>query len=199
MNILIDELPEYVAIDDIEYKINTDFRISIMFEMMIQDNTLTSKEKPLIALDLYYPDTPHDLNKALNKLMWFYSCGKSSKPTNKTDKKEKKEEGSAPKQIYSFEHDAELIFAAFLGQYGVNLQRVDHLHWWEFKALFEGLNTSNRIIEVMDIRRTKITKDMPKSERNRLRKLKEIYELPDMRTEEEKIRETQQTFNLFSS
>ncbi len=195
MNILIDELPEYVAIDDIEYKINTDYRISIMFEMMIQDKALTGREKPLMALNLYYPETPHDLSKALQKIMWFYNCGKT-KLNKRADKKEK-EIKNTPKQIYSFEHDSELIFAAYLGQYGINLQRIDHLHWWEFKALFEGLNASNKIIEVMGIRSTKITKDMPKSEKERIRRLKEIYELPDMRTEEEKIKETQQTFNLF--
>lgn len=197
MNILIDELPEYVAIDDVEYKINTDYRISIMFELMIQDNTLTRREKPLIALNLYYPDTPHDISKALQKIMWFYSCGKTKSKTTK-QKTNNISKNDTPKQIYSFEHDAELIFAAYLSQYGVNLQRIDHLHWWEFKALFEGLDASNKIIEVMSIRSTKITKDMPKSERNRIRRLKEIYELPDMRTEEEKIKETQQTFNLFA-
>lgn len=196
MNILIDELPEYVAIDDVEYKINTDYRISIMFEMMIQDNTLTRREKPLIALSLYYPEIPHNTSKALQKIMWFYSCGKTKSKVTK-QKTSKKEKSNASKQIYSFEYDAELIFAAYLGQYGVNLQRIDHLHWWEFKALFEGLNASNKIIEVMSIRNTEITKDMPKAEKERIRRLKEVYKLPDMRTEEEKIRETQQTFNLF--
>lgn len=197
MNILIDELPEYVAIDDVEYKINTDYRISIMFELMIQDPNVTRREKPLLALNLYYPEIPHDTSKALQKIIWFYSCGKTETKSMKQNTSEEREK-QKPEQIYSFEHDAELIFAAYLSQYGVNLQRIDHLHWWEFKALFEGLDASNKIIEVMSIRSTKITKDMPRSERNRIRRLKEIYELPDMRTEEEKIKETQQTFNLFA-
>ena len=71
MNILIDVLPEYVEIDGIEYKINTDFRIGIMFELLIQDNTLTDMEKVEIALNLYYPEIPHDPIQALEKILWF--------------------------------------------------------------------------------------------------------------------------------
>ena len=36
MNILIDELPESVEIEGVEYEINTDFRISILFELLMR-------------------------------------------------------------------------------------------------------------------------------------------------------------------
>jgi len=37
MNMLIDLLPEYVELGGAEYPINTDFRVSILFELMMED------------------------------------------------------------------------------------------------------------------------------------------------------------------
>ena len=52
INILIDRLP--MKIDGIN--INTDFRISILFELMMQDNEISDVEKIKQALILYYPN-----------------------------------------------------------------------------------------------------------------------------------------------
>ena len=37
-NIILDVLPETVDIDGAEYRINSDFRISILFELLMQDD-----------------------------------------------------------------------------------------------------------------------------------------------------------------
>lgn len=186
MNILIDEVPEYVEIDGIEYKINTDFRIGIMFELLIQDNTLTDMEKVEIALNLYYPEIPHDPIQALEKILWFYRCGKeydAESPQEGT-------EGTTQQQaIYSFEHDAEYIYAAFLNQYGIDLQDIEHLHWWKFRALFKGLKEDNLIVKIMGYRAIKIDDNMTDSEKKFYRRMKKIYALPDNRTQEEKERD----------
>lgn len=186
MNILIDEVPEYVEIDGIEYKINTDFRIGIMFELLIQDNTLTDMEKVEIALNLYYPEIPHDPIQALEKILWFYRCGKeydAESPQEGT-------EGTTQQQaIYSFEHDAEYIYAAFLDQYGIDLQDIEHLHWWKFRALFKGLKEDNLIVKIMGYRSIKIDDNMTEAEKKFYRRMKRIYTLPDDRTQEEKERD----------
>jgi len=195
MNILIDEVPEYVIVDGEEYIINTDFRISIMFELLMQDSNLTENEKIIQALNLYYPEIPNNLSEAVEKMLWFYRCGKDIEQNKKVE--EEREDYSKPQQIYSFEHDDELIFAAYLSQYGINLQAINHLHWWEFKALFKGLNASNKINEVMNIRSMKIDKNMSKEQKIHYKELKRLYKLPDDRTEEEKEREFQQELNLF--
>lgn len=194
MNILIDEVPEFVEIDGVNYEINTDFRISIMFELLMQDNTLTEREKIETALNLYYPDIPPNIPRAIEKMLWFYRCGKD---IENTDVEEENKPYSKKEQIYSFKYDDELIFAAYLSQYGINLQRIDYLHWWEFKALFKGLEASNRIVEIMNIRSMEIDGNMSKEQKRYYRKLKELYKLPDNRTEEEKELEFQQTLSLF--
>ena len=186
MNILIDVLPEHVEIDGIEYKINTDFRIGIMFELLIQDNTITDMEKVEIALNLYYPEIPHDPIQALEKILWFYRCGKEYD----TKSPQEGTEGTTQQQaIYSFEHDAEYIYAAFLDQYGIDLQDIPHLHWWKFRALFKGLKEDNLIVKIMGYRAIQIDDSMTDAEKKFYRKMKRIYALPDNRTQEEKERD----------
>ena len=186
MNILIDEVPEYVEIDGVEYKINTDFRIGIMFELLIQDNTFTDMEKVEIALNLYYPEIPHDPIQALEKILWFYRCGKEYD----TESPHEGTGGTTQQQaIYSFEHDAEYIYAAFLDQYGIDLQDIEHLHWWKFRALFKGLKEDNLIVKIMGYRAIKIDDSMTDSEKKFYRRMKKIYALPDNRTQEEKERD----------
>lgn len=61
MNILIDIVPTTVCIDGIEYEINSDFRTSILFELMMQDTELTDKDKIINALKLYYQVAPNNI------------------------------------------------------------------------------------------------------------------------------------------
>ena len=45
VNILIDELPQTVIIDDEEYPISTNFRTFILYEMLLSDRSLTDRDK----------------------------------------------------------------------------------------------------------------------------------------------------------
>jgi len=187
MNILIDLLPDHVEIDGKKYSINTDFRISILFELLMQDRTVLDSEKIYMALDLYYPQIPHNLEQAVDKMLWFYRCGKDDEDDSV---KNGSPAGSGKaSMIYSFEHDAEYIYSAFLDQYGIDLQDIEHLHWWKFRALFKGLKDDNLICKIMGYRSIEITNDMSNSEKKYYRKMKQIYALPDNRTQEEKERD----------
>lgn len=187
MNILIDLLPEHVEIDGKKYPINTDFRISILFELLMQDKSILDREKVYMALNLYYPKIPHDLVQAVDKMLWFYRCGKDDE--NDSVRNGSPAGSRKAGMIYSFEHDAEYIYSAFLDQYGIDLQDIEHLHWWKFRALFKGLKEDNLIVKIMGYRAIEITDDMSDSEKKYYRKMKQIYALPDNRTQEEKERD----------
>ena len=113
---LIDLLPESVDIEGIEYTINTDFRVGVLFEELMQDSSLLDEEKLMMALNLYYDDIPLDTTKAVERLQWFYRCGK--------EKTEAVGNGDSNKadNIYSFQHDDDYIYSAFLTQYNIDLQ-----------------------------------------------------------------------------
>jgi len=182
MNIILDKLPNKYE----DLFINTDFRISMLFELLMQDNEISDEEKLEQAIILYYDNRKGNLEKAFNDLkkstdgiLWFFKCGKEEK--QKTKQTSKKEE----KQIYSYEFDANYIYGAFKAQYDIDLQD-DKLHWWKFKALFESLEDKNRIVEIMGYRSIDLGKIKDKDEKARYKKLKKLYALPDMRTEEQK-------------
>lgn len=175
MNLLIDIVPTNVEIDNKKYKINTDFRTSILFELLIQDNSLEQKEKLMKALKLYYPVVPKNIDEAIEKILWFYKCGKDfqfgdskSKGSNRTNRELE----------YSFEYDDEYIYAAFLDQYNIDLQDIDYLHWWKFRAMFKSLKEDNLIVKMMGYRSVNLSEITDKEQRKQIKKMKELYKLP---------------------
>lgn len=184
MNILVDKLP----IDYEGLKIDTNFRSFILFELLMQDNKLSTEEKIYLALNLFYESPPKDIKKGIEGILWFYGMGNTNK------KSSKKEEKSSRNNIYSFEHDAKLIYSAFLSQYGIDLNEIEYLHWWKFKSLFEGLNEENKICKYMQYRSIDLSKIKDKEEKKRYKKLKQLCALPDERTEEEKEKDFANAF-----
>ena len=178
MNLLVDKLPtEYEGL-----KIDTNFRSFILFELLMQDNQITEQDKILLSIRLFFKEPPKDLKKAIEGILWFYRCGED-------EKKGKSSGENTKKQIYSYEYDAKYIYSAFLDQYGIDLNEINYLHWFKFKALFEGLNDKNKICEIMGYRSIDLSKIKDKEERKKYRKLQREWALPDNRTKEEKEQE----------
>lgn len=182
MNILIDPLPETVMVEDKAYKIRTNFRIFILFELLWQDDSLELEEKLKKSFSLCYAgDIPRNYEAAANALMWFYKCGKVDNPRKKSVAAKR-----GKTRIYSFDYDDDYIYAAFMSQYGINLQRIKYLHWWEFRAMFNSLTNSNEFVKIMEYRSVDLTEDMPAGQKAFYRKMKLIHDLPLPKDEEEK-------------
>lgn len=181
MNLLIDLVPETVTIDNEEYEINSDFRTSILFELLMQDKLLNDKEKIVNALSLYYPVCPRNINEAINQMLWFYRGGKDIELSKGKGK------GKSDIQIYSFEHDDDYIYAAFMDQYRIDLQDIEYLHWWKFKAMFKSLREDNEIVKIMGYRSIDLSKIKDKEEKAYYRKMKELHKIPVSQSEKEKI------------
>lgn len=79
-----------------------------------------------------------------------------------------------------------MIYTAFKTQYNIDLEEIEFLHWWKFKAMFNGLKSDNKIVEIMGYRAIDLSKIKDKEEKKRYKELKRIYALPDMRTQEQK-------------
>lgn len=180
MNLLIDLLPTTVNIEGIEYEINSDFRTSILFELLMQDVEIEDGEKTIQALELYYRECPHNIEEAVNKMLWFYSCSKER------DLKSNRKTGSKAEQIYDFDYDDEYIYSAFLDQYGIDLNDIEYLHWWKFKAMFKSLKEDNEIVKIMGYRAMDLSKIEDKKQKEHYRKLKQIYKIPQVISKNEK-------------
>ncbi len=179
-NLLLDRLPQFT---NNGLKIRTDFRESIKFELLMQDNTINEKDKVALAVKLYYYDILKikDIKKAVDDILWFYRCGEELKEENSQGNN-----GEKVKQIYSYEFDDKYIYSAFLEQYNIDLNAIKYLHWWKFKALFNGLNEKTKIVEIMGYRAMNLSKIKDKEMKKHYKKMQQIYALPDMRSEEEK-------------
>lgn len=166
MNILIDLLP--TEVDGL--RVNFDFRTMVLFELLMQDKEVSEREKLISAIELFYIDLPKDKKTAVDNLLWFWRCGKDVEEENGIGK------GGKAQKAYCFDQDDDYIYAAFLEQYGVDLQDVESLHWWKFRAMFKSLKADTEIVKVMGYRLTD-TKGMSKSEKAFYTKMKKIHQL----------------------
>ena len=185
MNILVDEIPDKVEVNGIEYEINTNFRTSILFEMMMQDNELDDDLKVGLTLEQYFSSNNEAIenlinnkNEAIEKILWFYRCGKDIKKFNGGN-------GQSVK-IYDYDCDDEYIYSAFLDQYGVDLQEIEYLHWWKFKAMFNSLKEDNQIIKIMGYRGIDLSKIKDKEQKAQYKKMQKLYEIPKGKSEIDK-------------
>lgn len=185
-NILIDNLPFSVWIGDQEVPINTDYRTGILFEQLISNAGLSDEEKISEAVELYYGDgivpflqSAADAMEAVNRLIWFYRCGREM------SEGEAESGGSGTKDPpFSYEYDAEYIYAAFMEAYRIDLTK-DRLHWWKFRALFLSLPETTQFQKIVGYRVMDIPSKMPKEQKRFYQQMKKRYALPKSEDQKE--------------
>lgn len=168
-----DKLPQYVKIQNEKFIINADYRTFIEFEEDMQGKDLNGAV--MKALFSFYPDFSLIMEKglldeAVNKFIWFYSCGREHIP-----KPSKKSKTIKATQIFSYKHDSYLIWSAFWMYGRVDISKVN-LHWWKFKAIWESLPSECEFVKIKGYRAYE-GKDEDMLE------LKEFYKLPPTEAE----------------
>lgn len=163
---LTKKLPETVLIDGAAVEINTDFRTSIEFELLLQDDTISDEERVGKALYLYYPRIPKNLADAVEQMIWFYTCGQVDKRTKSS------------KVLYRFDCDSSYIYSAFLSQYRLDLQELPYMHWWKFRSLLQGLSEDNEFIKIIGYRAMEISSKMTSDQKRFYKKMKEQHKIP---------------------
>lgn len=182
MGLLESKLPTSVLINGREYPIRSNFRTMIKFEQLMQDPEGTNEEKTWLALRLFYPQIPNDIEKAVDKLLWFYRCDKRD---NLYAQKAKKKKSRYADRIYDFEYDDDYIYAAFMAQYHMDLHRVRYMHWWKFRAMFNALSEDTLFVKIMEYRAVELDK-VPKEKKAFYRRMKMLYALPVSKEEEQR-------------
>lgn len=165
-----EQLPTTIKIQNIEYVINTDFRVWIKFGKIVKENK--GNEEKLADLlqflaELNLPTSFKLFNEIIDQLINFYS-GEERNKNNISQVDD-------PKEYFDFELDSPYIYASFLSEYNINLTKVD-LHWWEFKSLFQSLSSECIFSKIIHYRSINL-KDVPKEQKDFYRKMKKIYTL----------------------
>ncbi|MBY6816470.1 bacteriophage Gp15 family protein [Clostridium botulinum] len=179
MSFLTGVLPTIVNINNKKYEIRSDFRTSILFSKLIENEL--NEDTIIEILKLYYPKfnelDENDIDIAFDNILWFYRCGEEEIEKSKGN-------SSNNNKIFDYEKDANYIYSAFLSQYNIDLQEIKYLHWWKFKALFDSLSDDNKIVEIMRYRAIDLFKIEDKEQKKFYKKMKDLYSLDVMSKEE---------------
>jgi len=171
MNILLDELPEAIEINGIEYAVNSDFRTGLACILDMESSELTDEEKCILLLRRIYGETiPDDVETAIKLAVKFLDGGK--------EPPEEENPFADNTRLYSFEKDSALIYAAFRQTHGIDLQKVD-LHWWQFLALFQDLGADTAFCNLVNLRRRVNSGEATKEERQYALKLGDAFIVTD--------------------
>lgn len=175
-NVLLDPLPEdWVNERGAAYPLNTDFRIGIQMCMIQDDVELNDMEKTRLMQELLFvgrmPENADDMGECIRFFLngWFH---------------DRRSERAERRRLMDFDVDQWRIYSAFLKQYGINLNSVAYMHFWEFMGLLSCLDECS-YTRVIDIRQKKISQKMDKEQRRALQEAKTVYELSQARSAEE--------------
>lgn len=164
MDLTKNVLPEAVMVSGKYYKIHTGHCSWFRFAEIL------GQEKAYLSdLDfLYVDELPEDKKAGLDALYDFYY-----------EKKEvPRAEGDTGERVLDYAIDADMIYAAILQCYGIDLYDKQ-LHWHKVRAMIAGLH-GTRLDEIMGYRCSKPGKN------KELARIKRIWALPERKTKDDK-------------
>lgn len=134
---LHERLPDSVTVNGKKYRVDLDFRNVLRMMETLDRQDILAAPREYLALKCVMKRPPTNTGPVLEALknLLFPPVQKKKDAQKMTD----------------FAQDADLIRAAFLQSYGINLWR-DRLHWLEFTALLSCIPEGSRYSEVIGIR-----------------------------------------------
>ena len=134
---LHERLPDSVTVNGKKYRVDLDFRNVLRMMETLDRQDILAAPREYLALKCVMKRPPTNTGPVLEALknLLFPPVKRKKDAQKMTD----------------FAQDADLIRAAFLQSYGINLWR-DRLHWLEFTALLSCIPEGSRYSEVIGIR-----------------------------------------------
>ena len=105
------------------------------------------------------------------------------------------EENNKTTPNYDYTQDSPYIIASFRQVYGLSIDDIKLLHWWEFLALFNALPDECYFSRILQIRGMKIDPKATPERKEEIRKAKKAVALIDTRTPEQKEADRIAQFN----
>ena len=173
---LYGKYPQSVEVNGMEYAIETDFRRWIEFhDIALQQGNDEERVKKIMTL--YKGPYPDNIEDAVSALCEFYAAGQV------------KDNGCQRRSVpnYDFEFDQDYFISGFRENYGISLLSIDYLHWWEFLALFRGMNADTELKQRMQLRSIDIGQIKDVKERARIRKAQLAIAIPHPEMDDEDI------------
>lgn len=174
MSVLTEPFPKTITVNGTEYLIRWDFRTALQCDQILRSQSKLTGTILLKALLKFYVRRPLMFgDEHIDQMFWFLSCGREK------DKRRfpRKEAGINNKQPFDFEKDADVIYAGFLQQYRIDLQK-ENMHWWKFMILLENLGADTKLAKLIEYRTVDIANEkLSKEMRNFYKAMQRYYGL----------------------
>lgn len=156
--------PEYVKVDGILYKINTDFRVAIECNKIYRDKTISDVERGMAIIYKLFGEEGlncENPNKLCELAMKYIALGREQNNLKNNSQK-------------NYELDINkcegIIASSFVFDYGYNPYNLEYYHWYDFYNDLENLSSSefgnccilNRITNVLEINEREIKDEKTK-------------------------------------
>lgn len=174
--------PEFIEINNKQYKINTDFKIALACFEALEDDDINDIARMYAVISLLLGvenngeiDIPQfnneDLDKVVKLLIKYLSCNSEENTTvNKKD--------------MDFIQDRDYIYASFLTDYQIDLENAE-MHWWKFCNLMKGLTDKCVLNKIRDIRNTDLSEYKDAKTKEKLIRAMESVKLKEKKTKEQ--------------
>lgn len=133
--------PTKIEVNGNIYNLNTDFRVAIACFKAINDYEITDRER-LLAVEslLIKEEIPRcDENQIVKKIGLYLRCGD--------------EENTNEEEIdMDYVQDEVKVKTSIRQCYGINLNEVEYMHWWEYNELISGLTGDSLINKIRELR-----------------------------------------------
>lgn len=171
--------PCIIETDGVKIPVDPDFRIMCRYSAAVLRGDKEAIAKAAEAF--YFAGLPDEISpeRAAKEMQDFYISGLA--PGKREEKEEKNDKENADKQpvnpCFDFEEDEGYFYAAFLGEYGIDLTTVKKMHWFNFCALFMGLPDECKLKRIILIRTQNLNDEKTTAGKQRLQKLKRVFGL----------------------
>lgn len=175
ISLLTEPLPDSIQADGREHRILTDFRDWIRFLLLVSSDAPDIDKAAMLPLWLA---EPVPLTRGIVEGLRGFCLARELSPD--AAKKDDDEDEPPPHRppTWDWTIDGKFVLGDFRRYYGLDLLRVEHLHWWEFRALFEALPGDSCSMQRINIRGKDLSKLRTKSEKQYYAELQRRLALP---------------------
>lgn len=170
--------PTEVSVGGRPVPINASHHCGVRAAAVLDDPGIGPEEAAALLLANYYPGlhpaSEEEEGELLDAALWFFSCGDAPSPAGSGRRRRK------PARVFDWEFDAPRVVADFQRFYGLDITDPTlHVHWWRFKALFDGLpGDTSLTMQAMGVRARDLSDCRSAEERAALRARKKAFALP---------------------
>ncbi len=179
----MNKYPKFAEIKGKRYKINTDYRVALKCNGIINDKSISDEERSLAIIYLLFSDEGlnniNDWERLLKVAVKFLSCNNNGNENNYN----KKEEVNM-----DYQQDWSYIRTSFFSEYNIDLDTVE-MHWWRFYELLCGMSEKcifNRVMFIRDFDISQIKDSVEKEKWIRQKKAVALKQKETEKTAEEK-------------